>query len=74
MSENEVGQLSKQLNDVRNEVREGFAEVSRRLGTGDTTFATLQLRLRIIESIVYGGVSIFLIAGAERILGMIWGS
>lgn len=52
--------LEQTLNDIRRDVR----EISNSIHSGATNFATIELRLKSLEKIVYGAVALALIAVA----------
>lgn len=43
-------------------------EILKRLGNGDVNFATISLRIKLLEIVVYGAVSIGLIAVARALV------
>jgi hypothetical protein len=54
-----------------NEIKDGIKEILRRLGSGDVNFATIEIRMRNLELIVYGAIGIALTGLAVSILGLV---
>jgi hypothetical protein len=59
--------VSTQLEDMHNDVR----EILRRLGTGDVSFATLDLRVNNLEKVVYGALGVSLTALVMAVIGLV---
>ncbi len=57
--------------DIR-EIKEYLAVISEALGNGKINFATLGLRVRTLERIVFAGVGLLLLASAGAIIWNVW--
>ncbi len=67
MSDCEVGRIVAEIKELRKDI----AEVNHRLGSGDVNFATLQLRMNLVEKVVYGAVGVGLSSLALGIVGLV---
>ena len=50
------------MSDPLESINEKLDKIIKRLGEGDVTLATLNLRVKIMELVVYGGIAIVLIS------------
>jgi hypothetical protein len=53
------------------EIQLDMKEVLRRLGTGDVNFATIEIRIKNLELIVYGAVGVALLSLATALVGLV---
>ena len=53
------------------EIKQGIKAIADRLGTGDVTFATLTLRVNMLEKVVYGAMGVAMSSLAMAILALV---
>lgn len=63
------GEQCKNHAETVSEIHEKLDRILEKLGEGRVNFATLALRIKIVESVVYGGVAVILLTQWKAIFG-----
>lgn len=59
------------IKDGIDELQADMKEILRRLGSGDVNFATIEIRIKQLEAIVYGAIGIALSSLALAVVGLV---